>query len=246
MKKKILLSTFATLLCGSIFSFLHSYPTGAPEGVSGSPNDGANCTSCHGGTAAALNAITHNIPANGYMPDSNYTITVKLNGSGRKGFEFSEQDSATGNIYGSFTIGTGNMEVGTKYITHTTFIGGSSATWQFKWKAPSSGKGKVHFYGAFVIAKPNVYTQHLSIAEQGASTGVMVETQHLYSVFPNPVSDKLFLPWNDGKTPIQLYGLSGKLVLSALPQATNIDMSMLPAGIYLLKQDEKVMKVVKE
>ena len=77
------------------------YPGAAPAGYTGSPSDGHNCTSCHGGTATtATGILSSNIPMAGYTPGASYTITVTLTGPGAKGFEVSPQN-ASGTLLGS-------------------------------------------------------------------------------------------------------------------------------------------------
>jgi hypothetical protein len=131
------------------------HASGAPAGYTGSPGDGKNCTNCHGGSASTqAGIITSNIPAQGYTAGSSYTITVSLSGTGNKGFEVSPQN-ASGTLLGSLTAGSGSKLVGSgKYCTHSSAVGGSSATWNFTWIAPVAGTGNVTFYGAFTITEP--------------------------------------------------------------------------------------------
>jgi len=131
------------------------HSNGAPQGYTGSPGDGKNCTNCHGGSASTqAGIITSNIPAQGYSAGSSYTITVSLSGSGNKGFEVSPQN-ASGTLLGTLTAGSGNKLVGSgKYCTQSSAVGGSSATWNFTWVAPVAGTGNVTFYGAFTITEP--------------------------------------------------------------------------------------------
>ena len=142
------------------------YPSGAPAGYTGSPGDGHNCTYCHNGSATTLaGIITSDIPALGYTPGSDYTITVTLTGSGKKGFEVSPQ-TISGALVGTLTAGTGSKLVGSgKYCTHSSYVGGSSATWNFTWTAPVSGTGNVTFYGAFTITEPVTKLSTLVVIE---------------------------------------------------------------------------------
>jgi len=155
---------FLAALIGSLLikltvsTSVSAYPTGAPAGYTGSPGDGQHCVSCHGGSATAVtNWITSDIPSQGYTAGTVYNITVTVTGTGKKGFEVSPQD-ATGVQLGTLAAGTGNHLVGgTKYVTHTS-AGSSSANkiWNFTWTAPVPGTGTVTFYGAMVVAKPNI------------------------------------------------------------------------------------------
>ena len=142
------------------------HSNGAPAGYTGSPFDGKNCTNCHGGSATTQGGIiTSNVPSQGYTGGSSYTITVSLSGSGNKGFEVSPQDPS-GNLMGTLTAGSGNKLVGSgKYCTHSSAVGGSSATWNFTWTAPTAGTGPITFYGAFTITEPVTKLSTLVIAE---------------------------------------------------------------------------------
>src|SRR4051812_43207469 len=97
---------------------------GAPASRTGSPGDGASCTSCHGGTAVVTvpGLITSTIPASGYLPGQTYTITASISVAGKTeyGFEISPQ-TATGTKKGTMVItsSTTTQLISTgKYITH--------------------------------------------------------------------------------------------------------------------------------
>lgn len=171
MKKKTILSTFAIAIFFVGFNQLTSNPTGAPAGYSGSPADGQTCANCHGGTATTVaNVLTSNVPAAGYVPGTNYTITVSIAGSNaRKGFEVSPQNSS-GVLMGTLAAGSGSNIVGTKYVTHTSAKSTNPGTWTFTWKAPDAGSGAVNFYGAFVNGKLNITKQVLTVNEQASTT----------------------------------------------------------------------------
>lgn len=178
-----------------VFSSSTNYPTGAPAGVTGSPGDGSNCTSCHGGTATTTaGKITSNIPASGYIAGQTYQITATnpLTGSGKMGFEVSPQNAA-GTQLGTLVAGSGSKLVdGTKYITHSN-ANTTTNTWTFNWIAPAAGTGAVTFYGAFARNNPGPVTLSSLTVQEGAAvppaagpiTGsalVCVNTTETYSV----------------------------------------------------------------
>lgn len=179
MKKKIYFFPFILIFAVVLLTAFggdggnSDYPSGAPAGYTGSPGDGQNCTSCHNGSASTqAGIITSNIPGTGYVPGSSYTITVTLSGSGQKGFEVSPQN-ASGTLLGTLTAGAGNKLVGSgKYCTHSSAVGGSSATWNFTWTAPAQGTGTVTFYGAFTITKPVTKLSTLVVNEGVLPLGV--------------------------------------------------------------------------
>lgn len=164
----IFVSAFLTGLAVAVGAI--AYPGGSPAGYTGSPGDGQNCVSCHGGSASTVtNWITSNIPPEGYTPGSTYTITVTVSGTGKKGFEVSPQ-SVSGTQLGVLAAGTGNHLVGgTKYVTQNS-SGSSSgtATWSFSWTAPAAGTGQVTFYGAFTVNKPVTKLSTLVVQENAA------------------------------------------------------------------------------
>lgn len=171
MKKKTILSTLAVAMFFIGYNQLTSNPTGAPAGYSGSPADGQTCADCHGGSATTVsNVLTSNVPAAGYVPGTNYTITVSISGStARKGFQVSPQNSS-GVLMGTLTAGTGNRVVSSKYVTHTSAKTSNPGTWTFTWKAPVAGSGAVNFYGAFVNGYSNITKQMLTVNEQTSTT----------------------------------------------------------------------------
>jgi len=157
--KTILLSSLlllSVLILGAFGGDENSdYPSGSPAGYTGSPGDGHNCTSCHGGSASNVTGwITSDIPPDGYTPGNSYTITVTLTGSGQKGFQVSPQN-VSGTLLGTLTAGTNNHLVGSgKYVTQNAKTNANPATWSFTWTAPAPGTGLVTFYGAFTVSEP--------------------------------------------------------------------------------------------
>ncbi len=171
MKKTFLLLAIVVIAVLGLTSFETLYPTGAPAGYTGSPGDGQNCTSCHGGTATSSTGwITSNIPASGYVPGTTYQITAtnSLTGSGKFGFEVSPQN-ASGTLLGTLAAGTNSQLVGGgKYVTHTN-ASPSISTWTFNWTAPAAGTGNVTFYGAFARNKPGPVTLSQLVVSEAAS-----------------------------------------------------------------------------
>lgn len=149
-----------------------SNPQGAPAGKTGSPGDGgATCqaSSCHSGTPTVVpGIITSNVPTDGYIGGTTYTITVTTTGSGNKGLQVSPQD-ITGNLLGTMIASSGTKLIGGgKYLTHTTPKTGSTATWTFQWIAPTAGTGDVTFYGAFAVTDKSTKKSTLVIKEKVA------------------------------------------------------------------------------
>jgi hypothetical protein len=137
-----------------------SFSAGAPAGYCNSPaSPGSTCFTCHSSGPSPITIpgmITSNIPLNGYVAGSTYTITATVNGQGhnRFGFEITPQD-LSGNLVGSMNdLGPETMfQQSGMYITHSSnsLLNNDSKTWQFEWTAPAAGSGSVTFYGAFNI-----------------------------------------------------------------------------------------------
>lgn len=185
--KKVILSIICIVAAFVTFTAntqnAHGNRTGAPSGRTGSPGDGANCTTggCHTGSAITNSpnaSITSNIPLGGYIPGQTYTITATVQGTGlsRFGFEVSPQNAA-GQQRGTLVVtdATNTQLVGAnKYITHKQAgtSGSGSRSWSFNWVAPAAGTGALTFYGAFNAANNSnsssgdiIYLSQLSVTE---------------------------------------------------------------------------------
>lgn len=212
MKKTIIASIIgiaAVVMTGE----LTSNPTGAPLGRTGSPADGATCSSsgCHFGTPSPLaNVITSNIPTTGYVPGQSYTITVTVPGSGNKGFQVSPQKT-DGTQLGTLQAGPGT-QVNGKYITHTAQKTGT-AVWNFNWTAPAAGTGNVTFYGAFAQGRSTTRTSSLTVSEAVSTSVSELRAFSKVNVYPNPASSEINLAFNltrNSQTEVRLLDLSGK------------------------------------
>ena len=67
-------------------------------------------------------------------------------------------------------------------------------------------------------------------------------------VFPNPVQTNLTVSGTDKNVKINLYDLSGKLLqsISAQDNSTDISVSSLSSGLYLLQVGKQVIKFIKQ
>ncbi|MDC3407375.1 PKD domain-containing protein [Bacteroidia bacterium] len=148
--------------------FIHqksvTYTGGAPGGYSNAPNE-SNCTSCHNGTLQTSGtnfnniSLSNNFTGGGYIPDSTYTITLNYSHTGKSkfGYQLTCLDNSN-RMAGSFSLISGNnkssMSSATisgntrNYMgqTRTGASGSGSASWSFRWKAPSSNKDTLTIY----------------------------------------------------------------------------------------------------
>jgi hypothetical protein len=210
-------------------------PGGSPGGKTGSPIDGSNCTSCHGGSAETVTGwITSNIPVEGYTPGQAYTVTVTATGSGTKGFEITAETASAKT--GTFAAGVGSKLVNSNLaVTHSAAVTTATATWNFTWTAPTQSTGNVTFYSAAVVNKPNIKLCTLQVAEK--PTGIDISNdESTVSVFPNPARETLnFTLVNAKNARYQIFSFDGKLMLADNAVNVNsVNISLLSAGSYIL------------
>lgn len=127
---------------------------GPPSMRSGSPGDGASCASCHSGgsTSGRSVTITTSVPATGYVPNTNYTITVTGTGTaGSYGFQATVEGAANAKK-GSYTITNAQTKINNTNWVNQTANGTTVKTWTFTWKAPASGSGTLKIYAAMNFA----------------------------------------------------------------------------------------------
>lgn len=246
-----------------------SNTTGAPASRTGSPGDGANCTSCHAGTAATVSGLINSgIPATGYIPGQTYTITGSITQSGKTkfGFEISPQNTSgvkKGTLVVTNSTATQLISTG-KYITHktagTSFPSGT-ASWSFDWIAPEAGSGDVTFYGAFNISNSNSSTSGDIIklstltVQEDLATGVNeLYAGDIITVYPNPVVDKLFIRSLSGRAyyKLSIINIEGKIVKEEknLVFDQPVDLTVLSKGYYIVKIETErgitIKKIIKD
>ena len=242
MNKKLLIVSALILPMVFINNPINSSPGGTPGARTGSPGDGGGTcftSGCHtGAPTETVGVLTTNVPSEGYTPNTAYTVTVTLTGTGNKGFQVSPQ-SQSGALLGSIAAGTGNWVIG-KFVTHSTPKNTATAVWTFQWTAPEKGTGDVNFYGAFAITRNTTKTQVLKVTEK-LGTGIQESDLFSINVFPNPVSNQLNLLFNNNtkNAVIDLLDLNGKEILhKELNNNTAenaIDVSTINEGNYIVK-----------
>ena len=232
------------------------YPTtsnsnddGSVGGKTGSPNDIGNCMGCHTDAQQGQGAtITTNIPSTGYEPGDTYNITAALNGSvpqNISGFEITCEENATNTKTGSFGITNPTSTQFTNNsnaVTHTA-AGNSQNTWSFNWVAPTTGTGEITFYGAFIEAmyplgsNQGDFFAEATLSFNEATVNSIINLSEENNFTFNSVSKTI----KTQKT-VDVYDISGKLVLTTNSNSTNI--SHLKTGVYILKSAEKTQKII--
>lgn len=176
---KKLLAIFFTIAGSSIVYNVYTTVSGQTGAYSGAPSE-SNCTSCHSGTVISSGgsgtnwdkiSLKGNFTGNGYLPDSNYTVTLRYSetGKSRYGFLMTCLDEKTGKPCGTFTNLGGTS---TKTKTSSTSVGGDTrlyvghngstsngtndtGMWTFRWTAPNSNLGNVKFYVSLNVTNSN-------------------------------------------------------------------------------------------
>jgi len=102
---------------------------------------------------------------------------------------------------------------------------------------------------AFLLAQTAdvVYIDDVSFVEETAGGGTAVKNakQTLFQVYPNPAKNVLYVNAHKGSD-IKIYNVAGSLVISKIA-ASNIeklDISKLPAGVYLIKVNDRTEKIM--
>ena len=66
------------------------------------------------------------------------------------------------------------------------------------------------------------------------------------AAYPNPVADKLYLENITSGSTVSIYNQVGQLVLEVLNAQQGIDVSSLPAGLYVVKNQSSTLKIIKQ
>lgn len=248
MKKKY--QKFVVLGLASLGILLLANSGGSPGGRTGSATDqGRTCATqggCHagGGTVLSQEMISTTIPAEGYVPGMQYTITLSpaFDGAGRYGFEMMVED-ASGSAKGTFTNNSdGNIKENGLRITHkfASSTGGDTKTWNLDWTAPSAGTGDLVIFASVLAANGNGATSgdrlilDTLILTENTKASVNYTFDRTINLFPNPVHNMLHISGTETTNSlVTITDINGKTVISE-PYTKSVDVSILPAGTYVL------------
>jgi hypothetical protein len=87
------------------------------------------------------------------------------------------------------------------------------------------------------------YSVNLFVSNPNLST---TEHQKVVKIFPNPTTDKIYIPKQFVKAPFKIFSITGTEVMKGFITDNYIDLSKLEKGIYFLKIERmKVTKVIK-
>lgn len=71
-----------------------------------------------------------------------------------------------------------------------------------------------------------------------------IETQNKISVYPNPVTETLYIEGTNNDTPIYILNCTGNLIIKTLNKQIKID--SYPRGIYFVKIQDRIFKIIKK
>lgn len=227
---------------------------------SGAPGE-TTCSGCHSAPVNPNVPDLHFEFENGstnYQLDSTYLVHIRIKRTGHNKFGFvcSALDTTNTSV-GTFSlINVSNTRTytlgGRKYISHTPCGADSqdSATWNYKWKAPSINKGKVKIYMSMLVANHDealtgdtTYTRVLQI-NNSTIAGIKNESLIAYKtkVFPNVFLNFYNIEFNpvhnDKMKIVSLYDVNGKFIQRNSTKESNYKQEIekvLDAGIYFLK-----------
>jgi hypothetical protein len=81
---------------------------------------------------------------------------------------------------------------------------------------------------------------------KSAATSISKISREDINIFPNPVKDYLYVQSHFSNRGIEIYNPAGQKVLSAANAMKGINVSILPAGMYILRCEENVRKFLKQ
>ncbi len=279
MKKKSIVLMLAVIAIISvsgftIINFGSKSANGNKVAYTNSPHDGAgDCTSCHnGGSVTPVISLTAS-PAfgtgNTYVPGTVYTLTYKVTGYPKFGFDI---ELNNGDLTTSMGAGT-NIAVSGCKVTANPYNGGypanvshlspilssSAATWH--WTAPASGTVYVYSVGVGVNGNNSdsgdKMAQYNLVLNPAATNGITEYENNFLNMqlYPNPTTDKIHLTYNlitSGAVSIKIYDVKGQLVESLLDEKQSageqvLDKNIsLSRGIYMLNLNVEGKQIVKK
>ncbi|MDI1355452.1 MAG: T9SS type A sorting domain-containing protein [bacterium] len=282
MKKTI---TISLLILVSIFGPSASLikDNNGKAGYTGSPGE-ITCSgggSCHGGGTSTAKGVTitatPSFTTNQYMADSLYVISVQASAAGFNWYGFDCE------ILDSLSINSGTMQgagAGVKFLTsggnrrnatHTTPKNGTGGTtFNFQWKAPSSGAVNFYVYcnavnhnGSTSGDLPMPGTLQLYPVPMPPQDTTVIDTTDIrelstnlvakFNVYPNPLNDYATFSYDLKETEIitiDLLNIEGSKLAELFSAKQRpgsysqfLKVPEVPAGVYFIRISAKGEKV---
>ncbi len=236
-----------------LFALL-GYSGGAPNGYTGSPGDGNNCTACHSfsGTAPTPTITLTGFPSNTYQPGQTYNLHLEVTGvsNPKTGFQVTIENSSNAKMGGLSSVDSYTQPgQGGNYITHTS-LGNANHAWDFQWTAPATSQGDLTVYYAINIANGNgstsgdyITTGSTNLTEN--TNGINNISDKSFVLYPNPTKDFINIKTDELINSIDIIDINGKKI--EIPVFENkIDVSKLPTGNYFLHIKSNGQNFVKQ
>jgi hypothetical protein len=241
----------------------HDKSSSGIVGQTGSPGEGT-CSGCHAGGLSSTTVAINANPAfvgNEYVQGQTYTITINIDGSGYSKFGFGCEILHIGTNVNAGTMA--NAGPGVKFLNSgarknavqtTPKTGTNTSSFSFEWTAPTNGQDcKIYAVGNCVNGNGSTSGDFARATSLSLTTPTITSLAqpgknvlHGFSVFPNPVQDKINVHYvlNEPKhVSIQLVSIGGELVAQLLEEEQQNDEytksfdipSEIAPGVYFLK-----------
>lgn len=100
------------------------------------------------------------------------------------------------------------------------------------------------------LASCNLYeVKKISFVQSSTESNIVDNNSNSITIFPNPTRDVLFVNGLNPNDVVRLFDLQGKLILTSVTSIdgkSQISVSQLPNGVYLLQVGVEIMKFVKQ
>ena len=260
MKKNTVLRL--ALGAGFVLSGTYAFTNsgGGQTGLSGSPlSNNATCNQCHSGGSnqGQAVAITTDIPPAGFVPNTNYTVTIAASGNPANSFGYMASVEGAGQHQGTKTALNNESSVNSSNWVNHTGLGntgsGGSKQWSFTWNS-GTAPDQTTIYAAVNFANGNgntlgdlILTGNLVLSK---APGVGVDENGIASlgVYPNPAGNVTTWKFNRPTSiqEVQVYNLSGSVVkvldaglFSGPMDEIPVDLSGLAPGQYILRVQQQ-------
>lgn len=255
MKRKTTLLGLTALFTIAISFDAITNGSGAPGGRSGSPASIGSCASagCHTGPAITTEtvSITSDIPATGFLENTDYNITITADAGGRNisrmGFQASVESAA--GAEGSLSAPASDVQlVAGNFVTHTfsgTSASGGNRSWTFVWNS-GSAPDQTRVYAAVNFANNNgstngdaILTQQLALSKD-ITVSIAEETLQPAGVYPNPAREHFSVQGIDRITGhLRIFDLQGKLMreFERADLMDRVSLDGIQPGVYVIADE---------
>lgn len=222
-------------------------------GIAGKSTTGCGGNGCHQASSNTTIDVT-GIPTSGFKHDSIYTMTLSVSNpiKLKAGFDLTVNR-------GELLAGQGFSLNGTKEILHNApkNIVAGNVTWEFQWKAPSSGDSAVVFFVAANAVDANTHpsndefeTNNFLFDAIPSVTSIQELDIQTINCYPNPASSILCCKNvnENGTSQFYIVDFIGKIQKIQPDNADQnqymFDVRNLPNGNYVLIQESENQKSV--